>query len=74
MKFNWFDEDDMSYYHLNFRTKLKDAADVYPGTGNLFFAELKQMEISSDYEISCCCIIERNSIGTPHSYSPTSST
>ncbi|KAK3131528.1 hypothetical protein QOZ80_6AG0507610 [Eleusine coracana subsp. coracana] len=58
VKFNWFDEDDMCYYHFNFMTKIKDA-----GTGNLFFAELAQTEISDDYVISCCCMVEYNSIG-----------
>ncbi|GJN29742.1 hypothetical protein PR202_gb18060 [Eleusine coracana subsp. coracana] len=44
VKFNWFDEDDRSYYHFNFMTKTKDSGDVHRGTGNLFFAELSEMQ------------------------------
>ncbi|KAL6861483.1 hypothetical protein ACP4OV_017183 [Aristida adscensionis] len=58
----WFCEDDMWYFHFNFRTKQKETDGINCGTTNLFFAEVFQME-GDAWEVTCCCIVETEDNG-----------
>ncbi|KAK3128333.1 hypothetical protein QOZ80_6BG0460170 [Eleusine coracana subsp. coracana] len=55
VKFQYIIEDETTYLHFNFTVKTKKADD-----GELFFAEVSQMQQTKALVVNCCCKIGPN--------------